>query len=262
MHRVLKVLTSCGVMLAAGCGDSSRVSSELQNDLALASVAADLELASQATGGTRVVGAVERTNPPSRALSSSARAPRPRRSPRPQVAAEVQEEVEIVYEPEVAAVEQPMPEPAPVDEAPIVVAASTRPRAIEPASGGAGPSNRGTDWGTIIGIAGTVVLRGGGVGEDRCIPPTVGRGGTSISINERIPTRRRSSPPMIGSTGGGRTSGTKVRTAPPIPRDAGSIRPIQTRSARPMQTASDRPMTETGRSGGSERPGSSAVAVQ
>lgn len=252
MYRGLKVLAAFGVLLAAGCGDSSRRSANLEDDLALAMAASDLQLASQPAGGTRVVGAVERTNPPSRAVASSARAPRPRRSPRPQITAEAQEQADIVEEPEVAAVEQPMPEPAPEEEAPAVIAASTRPRAIEPSSGGAGPSDRGTDWGTIIGIAGAVVLRGGGVGQDRCIPPTVIRGGTSISINERIPRRRSGGHPMIGSTRG-RTSGATARTAPPRPRDTGSIRAIQTASAQPM---SER------RADGGEQPGSSKVAVQ
>lgn len=251
MYRGLKVLASCGVLLAAGC-DSSRVSANLEDDLALAMAAADLQLASQPAGGTRVVGAVERTNPPSRAVASATRAPRPRRSPRAQITAEAQEQSEIVEEPEVAAVEQPAPEPVPEEEAPAVIAASTRPRAMEPSSGGAGPSDRGADWGTIIGIAGAVVLRGGGVGEDRCIPPTVTRGGTSISINERIPQRRSGGRPMIGSTSG-RTSGAKTRTAPSRPRDTGSIRPVQTASAQPMLES---------RSDGAERPGSSKVAVQ
>lgn len=266
MYRALKVLASCGVLLAAGCGDSSQMSTDLQNDLALASVSADLELASRATDETRVVGTVERTNPPSRAISSSARAPRPRRSPRPQVAAAVQEQAEIVEEPEVAAVEQPMPEPVPEEEVPVVIAASTRPRAIEPASGGAGPSDRGTDWGTIIGIAGAVVVRGGGVGEDRCIPPTVVRGGTSISINERYPTRRSSGRPMIGSQSSGRTSGRpmigsgsgssgRAKAAPSRPRDTGSLRPMQTASMRRMSGGG-------GTVGGESRAGSSAVAVQ
>ena len=236
MHRVLKVLAVSGVVLAAACGDSSRISAELQNDLALASAGADLELASRTTDQTRIVGAVERTTPPSRAIATSARAPRPRRSPTPRITAAVQEESEIVEEPEVAAIEEPMPEPTPVEEAPVEIAASTRPRAIEPASGGAGPSTRGTDWGTIIGIAGAVVIRGGGVGEDRCIPPTAGRGGTTISINERFPTRGRGTGRVIM---GGRTGGRQViHTAPARPRDISSSRPIGSSLIRPMPSGS------------------------
>lgn len=217
MYRVLKVLAASGVVLAAACGDSSRISAELQNDLALASAGGDLELASRTTDQTRIVGAVERTIPPSRAIASSARVPRPRRSPTPRITAAVQEESEIVQEPEVAAEEVEMPAPAPVKEAPVQVAASTRPRAVEPTSAGAGPSDRGTDWGTIIGIAGAVVIRGGGVGEDRCIPPGSGRGRTQISINQRFP------PPMGRGTGrvvmGGRTGGRQIVNAPSRPRD-------------------------------------------
>lgn len=246
MYRALKVLVASGAILASGCSDSAKISADLQNDLALASVSSDLELASRATDQTRIVGAVERTTPPSRALASSARAPRPRRSPTPQVAADVQEESEIVEEPELAAVYEPMPAPVEEDE-PVVVAASTRPRAIEPSSGGAGPAPRGTDWGTIIGVVGTVVIRGGGVGEDRCIPPSAGRGRTvPISINDRYPPRGRGTGRVTtgGRMGGGNMGGSArggsmrqaPRTAPAIPRDVGSSRPIQTASSRPSSS--------------------------
>lgn len=239
MYRASKVLVLCGAVLAAGCGDSSRVSSELQNDLALASVSSDLELASRATDQTRIVGAVERTTPPARAVTRSARAPRPRRSPTPQIVADVQPENEIVEEPEVAAAEVPEPSPAPVEEAPVEIAASTRPRAAEPVYGGSGPSNRGTDWGTIIGIAGAVVIRGGDVGEDRCIPPSSRRGRTPISINERYPqtrTRGTGRIAMGGSSGrmGGSSGRPVTRTAPPRPRDIGGRAPMQTQSTRPI----------------------------
>lgn len=238
MYRASKVLVLCGAVLAAGCSDSSRISSELQNDLALASVSSDLELASRATDPTRVVGAAERTTPPSRAVAGSARAPRPRRSPTPQVEADVQQEIEIVEEPEIPAAEVPMPSPAPVEEAPVEIAASTRPRAAEPVYGGSGPSNRGPDWGTIIGIAGAVVIRGGDVGEDRCIPPST-RGRTPTSINERFPqTRTRGTGRVATGGSSGRMGGSSgrpvIRTAPPPPRDIGGRAPMQAQSARPM----------------------------
>lgn len=252
MYRALKVIVSCGVILVAACGDSSRISAELQNDLALASAGADLELATRPTDQTRIVGAVERTTPPVRAVTNSARAPRPRRTPTPQVASDVQEESELVEEPEVAVMEEPMPAPAPVEEAPAEIAASTRPRAIEPAPGGAGPGTRGTDWGTIIGIAGTVVIRGGGVGEDRCIPPGTGRGRMPIAINDRFPPRGRGT--GGGVMGGGSTSGRPMmRTAPARPRDISNGRPV----------ASPQPSLPSGGRGGSNgREGSSVVAVQ
>lgn len=238
MYRTLKVLVACGALLVAGCGDGARISAELQNDLALASAGADLQLASRPTDETRIIGAIERTTPPSRAVARSARAPRPRRSPTPQVVADVQPETEIVEEPEVAAVEEPMPAPAPVEEMPVEIAASTRPRAIEPSSGGAGPSTRGTDWGTLIGIAGAVIIRGGDVGEDRCIPPSAGRGRTPISINERFPQPRGRGTGRI-AMGGGRTSGRPmIRTAPARPRDIGSRQPMQSGSVRAMPSGS------------------------
>lgn len=231
MYRASKVLALCGAVLVAGCGDSSRIPSELQNDLALASVSSDLELASRATDQTRIVGAAERTTPPSRAVARSARAPRPRRSPTPQVESDVQQENEIVEEPEIAAAEVPEPSPAPVEEAPVEIAASTRPRAAEPVYGGSGPSNRGADWGTIIGIAGAVVIRGGDVGEDRCIPPSTRRRRTPSSINDRFPPTGARGTGRI-AMGGGRDR--PIRTAPPAPRDIGARAPMQSQSARPM----------------------------
>lgn len=255
MYRALKVLASCGAVLAAGCGDGSRISADLQNDLALASAGADLELASRPTDPTSIVGAVERATPPARAVTRSTRAPRPRPSPMPRVAADVQPETEIVQEPEVAAVEQPLPAPAPIEEAPVEVAASARPRAIEPSSGGAGPSGRGTDWGTIIGIAGAVVIRGGGVGEDRCIPPGAGRGRRPIAINERFPQPRGRGTGRVAK-GGGRTTGPVVRTAPARPRDIAVSRPSP---PPPLPTARSRPVENTGGSPGNPK-GSSTVA--
>jgi hypothetical protein len=243
MYRALKVLVSCGAVLAAGCGDSSRIPAELQNDLALASADADLQLALRSTDQTRIVGAVERTTPPAKAIARSTRAPRPRRSPTPQVVADVQSENEIVEEPEVAAADEPMPTPEPVVEAPVEVAATSRPRAIEPAPGGSGTGSRGTDWGTIIGIAGTVVLRGGDVGEDRCIPPGAGRGRTPIAINERFPPRTRGTGRVTMGNGSGRMGGRPVvRTVPSRPRDV-AIRPSSSSSA------SIRPMPSGGTSG-------------
>lgn len=252
MYRASKVLVLCGAVLAAGCGDRSRVPSELQNDLALASVTSDLELASRATDQTRIVGAVERTTPPARAVARSARAPRPRRSPTPQVVADVQPENEIVEEPEVAAAEVPEPSPAPVEEAPVEIAASTRPRAAEPVYGGSGPSNRGTDWGTIIGIAGAVVIRGGDVGEDRCIPPSSRRGRPPISINERFPQTRTRGAGRIATGGtsgrmGGGSSRPVMRTVPPRPRDIGARAPMQSQSARAMLRGGTRGTVEVGR---------------
>lgn len=252
MYRASKVLALCGAVLAAGCGDGSRIPSELQNDLALASVSSDLELASRATDQTRIVGAVERTTPPARAVARSARAPRPRRSPTPQVVADVQPENDIVEEPEVAAAAVPMPSPEPIEEAPVEIAASTRPRAVEPVYGGAGPSNRGTDWGTIIGIAGAVVIRGGDVGEDRCIPPSSRRGRAPISINERFPQTRTRGSGRIAMGGRGNDRPV-IRTAPAQPRDVGTRPTMQSRSG-------SRPMAGGGYDGGNVQEGRAAAS--
>ncbi len=253
MYRALKVLISCGAVLTAACGDSSRISADLQNDLALASAGADIELASRPTDQTSVVGVVERTTPPSRAIANSARAPRPRRSTARQVPADVQKETELVQEPEVVSVDEPIPAPTPVEEAPVEIVASSRPRAVEPtSSGGVGPSTRGTDWGTIIGIAGAVIIRGGEVGEDRCIPPGAGRGRNPMSINDRFP--RGTYPGRV--TSGGRTGGRQVvHTAPARPRDIGTSRPMASPS-RPT------PSGNVGGNPGSPRGASSVAHVE
>lgn len=250
MDRGLKVIMSCGVLLAAGCGDSSRIPAELQNDLALASADADLQLALRSTDQTRIVGAVERTTPPARAVARSTRAPRPRRSPTPQIVADPQPEDEIVEEPEVAAADEPMPTPEPVVEAPVEVAATARPRAIEPAPGGSGTGSRGTDWGTIIGIAGTVVLRGGGVGEDRCPPPGAGRGRTPVAINDRFPPRTRGTGRVTMGDRSGRMGGSRpvVRGVPSRPRD------VATRPG-PSSSSGMRPMPSGGNDGSNAREG-------
>ncbi|MGI8619717.1 MAG: hypothetical protein ACR2L6_11620 [Gemmatimonadaceae bacterium] len=247
MYRPLKVLVSCGALLVAGCGDSSRISSELQNDLALASAGADLELASRPTDQTRIVGAVERTTPPSRVIASSARAPRPRRSPTPRVVADVQQEIEIVQEPEIAVVAEPAP--APVEEVPVEIAESPRHGEGGRTSAG-GPDNRGSVWGTVISIGGgTVVIRGGGVGEDRCIPPGAGRG-RPIAINDRFPPRGRGTGRV---TMGDRASSRPVgRAAPALPRDVPNRRPV------PSPPAS---MPSGGQGGSGERDRSSPVSI-
>lgn len=221
MYRALRFLVSCGAVLAAGCSDSSRIPAELQNDLALASADADLQLALRSTDQTAVVGAAERTTPPARAVTRSTRAPRPRRSPTPQVVADVQPESEIVEEPEVAVADEPVPTSEPVEEAPAEIAATPRPRAIEPVYGGSGTESHGTDWGTIIGIAGPVVLRGGGVGEDRCIPPGAGRGRTPVAIIGRFPPRTRGTGRVTMGDRSGRMGGGRpvIRSAPSRPRD-------------------------------------------
>lgn len=249
MYRALKVLVSCGAVLAAGCSDSSRIPAELQNDLALASADADLQLALRSTDQTAVVGAAERTTPPAKAVAKSTRAPRPRRSPTPQVTADVQPQYDIVEEPEVAAADEPMPES--VEEAPAEVAATPRPRAIEPVYGGSGTGSRGTDWGTIIGIAGTVVLRGGDVGEDRCIPPGAGRGRTPIAINQRIPRGTRGTGRVTMGDRSGRMggSGTVIRSAPSRPRDVATRSPGSSGQSRPRGVGSN--AGTGGRSGGS-----------
>jgi hypothetical protein len=252
MYRVLKVLVTCGAVLAAGCGDSSRMPADLQNDLALASADADLQLALRSTGQTAVVGAVERTTPPARAVARSTRAPRPRRSPAPQIAADVQPEYEIVEEREVAAADEPTPTPEPVTEAPAEVAATPRPRAIEPVYGGSGTGSRGTDWGTIIGIAGTVVLRGGDVGEDRCIPPGAGRGRTPIAINQRIPRGTRGTGRVTMGDRSGRMggSGTVIRSAPSRPRDVAARTPSSSSTqSRPRGVGSNAGLGGRGGSG-------------
>ncbi|HEX6060264.1 MAG TPA: hypothetical protein VFZ11_14740 [Gemmatimonadaceae bacterium] len=174
--RALALLTTLPLALLAACGADDAapsVSDDLRADLRLAS-SGSMELASAVRGDSMVVSAIERT--PARAASPAAT---PRRSATPRVR---------VPRPVPEATPEPAPDPAPAaaTEEPEVIAeapapsdlpAATRPVPVSfPSGGGEGAEGaRGGDgpgMGEVVGTVIGVVIRGGGVGDDHCIPRT------------------------------------------------------------------------------------------
>lgn len=173
-------------LVAAACGggttDSAQLSDDLKQDLA-ASSSPKLELASAASDykPMRFVSDIEQTN----ASTPVPRAPAPRLVRKPAAESQPQSQAEspgetppIVQEAtQIAVTPQPQPEEA-VSAVPTV---APRPAALPvdvPANGGfgdrderriGGPNDRGDRGGSIGGIIG-VVIRGGGVGDDHCVP--------------------------------------------------------------------------------------------
>ncbi|MEP7382152.1 MAG: hypothetical protein ABI910_10730 [Gemmatimonadota bacterium] len=178
-------------MVAAACGggtsQTAQLSDDLKQDLAAAS-APKLELASGAGDykPMRFVSELEQTNastPMARASS-----PRPVRQPAPTPSPQQESPAEAppaVQEQAQVAVTPPQGEPdATVSAVPSV---APRPAALPvdvPSTGSIGerdgrgisrPGERGGDRGGDIGGIIGVVIRGGGVGDDHCVPH--GRGG-------------------------------------------------------------------------------------
>lgn len=238
MYSTLKLVAVGAAVLVAACGRGGEMSEDLKKDLAMVTAGGDLELASRSTDQATVVGMAERTSPPRQAVAPSQRAKRPRRAPEPpQVLVENQEEMAPEPEPEQVAQNQPDPEPSPVEEAPAEEVISVRPQPIEasnPAGGRIGTGNRGIDLGTIIGIFGAAVIRGGAVGEDRCIPPTTRR--NPMAINERFPIQGTYPGRVTGRTRPVATGGRQIiqQSAPGRPRDVS----IRTEAPRPQPSGS------------------------
>ena len=181
------------------------LSEDLKRDLAAASAAGDLATAPRAYERARFVSEVELARakaPAPRPVASKRRTPPVRR---PEPVSKPAEEV--VEEPTVASNEAPAPEPAPVAVAtetapePIVIVqqptTENAPAPI-PVSTGRGDDGRsigeggigerrpgGGIAGTLGGIIGAVVIRGGHGGIDKCDPRTDGRRGRGGIISRR-----------------------------------------------------------------------------
>ena len=181
------------------------LSEDLKRDLAVASAAGDLATAPRAYERTRFVSDVEmaRAKAPAPKVVASKRRTPPVRRPEP-VSKPAEE---VVEEPTVASNEAPAPEPSPVAVAtetapePIVIVqqptTETAPLPI-PVSTGRGEDGRsvgeggigerrpgGGIAGTLGGIIGAVVIRGGHGGVDKCDPRTDGRRGRGGIIARR-----------------------------------------------------------------------------
>jgi hypothetical protein len=186
------------LVAAVSCGRSNsrtaKLNDDLQRDLT-AAAASGLELASGAQGykPMRFVSPIEQ--------GESAVPVQRRPTRRPVVAQHTGVDQEQQKAPDPApqdVVEAPKaPEPqqtAPASDVPSVPTVAPRPAPLPveyPAEGssrgatGAG-SGPGTDIGTIIGV----VIRGGGVGDDHCVPPR-GRPRGGIPLFPRIPRGHR-----------------------------------------------------------------------
>lgn len=219
------------VAAVAACSGEDKMREGLREDLALASNSDALTLASATAQPVNpgVVAAVEQTAPQKRAPAASRRAPRPKPAVAPPIPAAVEPDpVQVSEEVQVAAAE---PAPAPTTGDGLSGSGdfqtpASRPAPVESRGGSGTVSSRGggPDLGSILAGIGIAVIRGGVVGPDRCDPRTDGRrpvgtrpvwdvpvaratprggnggeGSSTVSINERIPTR--TTPPSGDSRG-------------------------------------------------------------
>ena len=182
------------LFLAAACarGGKENVTAkgDLQRDLETAASPSGLQLASQSQGyqRARFVSEIEQTNQ----SVPVPRAPARRRVTRPHHASPVnQDQRTPVAEESATVVETPQPEPQPttetsVSEAPTVPVVAPRPAPAPVSETGTVASGRGDGMGIPEGIGGVigVIIRGGAVGDDHCVPRgRRGRGG-GIFIND------------------------------------------------------------------------------
>lgn len=190
-------------IFAIACASGEKMASndltdELARDLELAS-GAGIQLAAGQNAGLQVVSAIEAP-----AGTSVRRAPAPRPVPRTEPAPVVVPSVgdEPTADPVPAVVEQPA---VAVDSAPMPVIAA-RPTPVQVSFPG---SSDGSGIGGTRGGGGvSVVIRGGGTGDDDCeLHRTRGRGRAPISINNRFP----------GAPGVPRGPATRVPRSAPLP---------------------------------------------
>ena len=191
MRKSYLLLAGAGAVLLAACSGDKKVAmnDDLKNDLALASSSDGITLAnSSPNAGQQVVSAIERTSPPTRQPSPSARVRRHKAAPKapPQV-------VKTKAPATVAETEPQSVSPAPVANDPTPVSPRPQPVAVSypsgPSSGGDdGRVSRGSTAGAIIGTILGAVIRGGVGGDvDNCDPRTDGRGRGRTSVNNRFP---------------------------------------------------------------------------
>ena len=193
MRKSHLLLATATVVLLSACdsGNKSAVNPDLLKDLELASSADGITLGNEAGASSQqFVSSIERTSPPARAVAKSAPVKRhkPARKAPPQVVrTEAPADVSESEPSEVRMVFTPIESDAPITPRPQPVAVSYPSGA---SSGGSdGSVGSGTSTGAVLGTIFGVVLRGGGAGVDHCDPRVDGRrrGGTSISINRRMP---------------------------------------------------------------------------
>jgi len=185
------------------------LSEDLKRDLAAASAAGDLATAPNAFKPARFVSSVEMsrsTKPTPRLVASKRRTPKAIRAEAVDRPAS-----DVVADPSVKAEEADAPAPTPVDlnapaeSAPVVIVQEPTPEPTPvslPSNAGSGDEGRGDGRsigeggigerrpgggiaGTLGGIIGAVVIRGGHGGVDKCDPRTDGRRGRGGIISRR-----------------------------------------------------------------------------
>lgn len=192
--RKISFLTGAAVIALAACGGEKKTASndDLKKDLELASTSEGLGVGTGATNqATQIVSTIERTSPAPRAPALSSRARRYHKAPTAIVAPVETDALATVtaLEPEPAPVN-----PEPVADNPMPVMPRPTPQTVSYPGGNSGDVGRGPNTGSVLGAILGAVVRGavvGGMGNgDTCDPRTDGRrgrGGVTISINQRIP---------------------------------------------------------------------------
>ena len=184
MRRIGQLGAPLIALYALACGGSGRATdAELSKDLALASVES-LELASEvSTGGSQVVSSIELGG-----AGGNVRAKVPTNRARARAKPSPQAEVEVT-EPSPSTL--PVPVPTVAEGAAVAVDSRPSPRpqpmpVIYPGGNQAGTDDqRGDGGGDGVGGAIGVVIRGGGVGRDKCELHDRRR---PVFVNDRFPT--------------------------------------------------------------------------
>jgi hypothetical protein len=205
MRKSYLLIATAGVafLSACGSGSNSAVNADLLRDLELASSDEGITLSNEAVASSQVVSSIESATPPARKVAKSA--PVKRHKPAPKAP------------PQVARTEAPADlsesEPTSVASMPVVTLPDApitpRPQPIQ-VSYPSGPSSVGSDGnvgngsatGAVLGTIFGVVLRGGAVGDDHCVPNR-GRTRGGIAVNRRIPSRPGLGRVAIGTRSGG-----------------------------------------------------------
>ena len=205
MRKSYLLIATAGVVFLSACGSGSdnAVSADLLKDLELASSNDGITLGNEVVGSSQVVlSSIESNSPPARQVAKSAPVKRykaARKAP-PQVA-KTEAPADVIESEPMTVANMPV---VTLPDAPI----TPRPQPIQ-VSYPSGPSSVGSDGsvgngsatGAVLGTIFGVVLRGGGVGDDHCVPNRrTGRTrGTVIAVNNRIPLPGRVG---IGRSGG------------------------------------------------------------
>jgi len=206
MSKSYLLIAAAGVVFLSACGSGSdsAVSADLLKDLELASSNDGMTLGNEVVASSQVVlSSIESNSPPAREVAKSAPVKRykPARKAPPQVA-KTQAPADVIESEPVTVANMPV---VTLPDAPI----TPRPQPIQ-VSYPSGPSSVGSDGsvgsgsatGAVLGTIFGVVLRGGGVGDDHCVPNR-GRTRGSVMVNRRIPSRPGLGRVAIGTRSGG-----------------------------------------------------------